>query len=272
MKAKFTDVLTRPLFASMIMDTNPDDCIVRFRKSAYDGADIYAVHLEYMDKKYHNCKDLKRIFDFAADRFVYTMYYRTNKNTHVSEEEHVRVQLEAARAGASMVDVMADIYNPSPKQLAMDQATITMQRRMIDQFHSLNCEVMLSSHTWCFMTAEETLEHCDQLVRRGADLVKIAMCAFTEDQMEEVYHTTRMMKKELAVPFLHVCMGQYGKLHRIIAPTLGSCMILCVQDYLPIANKEQPLLRCARTVYANLDWKPGRNDKVGAYQVLSEEN
>ena len=265
MKPRLTNIANRPLFASMIMESNPEDSIVRFRKSAYDGADLYAVHLEYLDEAYHNCDTLKRIFDYAGNKPVYTMYYRTAQNAHISEEEHVRVQMEAARAGASMVDMMGDIYNPSPRQLAMDPQTISRQRRMIDGFHSLDCEVMLSSHTWCFMTAEETLDHCDALVRRGADLVKIAMCAFEEDQMEEVYRTTRLMNKQLKVPFLHVCMGQYGKLHRLMAGTLGSCMVLCMQDYVPVANKEQPLLRAARAVYANMDWQPGRDDRVGAY-------
>lgn len=270
MKPKFSDLLTRPLFASMLMEDNPEDTIVRIRKSIYDGADVLAMHLEYLKPEYQNRECLQRIYDFAEDKAVYTMYYRTPFNQSVTEEERVALQLEAASAGASMVDMPADTYHPVDGQLAMDAETIDRQRRMIDAFHKRDCEVMLSSHTWRFMTADETIEHCQELIRRGADMVKIAMCAFTEDQMEEVFRTTRMMKKELSVSFEHICMGQYGKLHRVIAPILGSMMALCMQDYVPVSNKEQPLLRAARTVYDNLDWKPARDDRIGAYLVLPE--
>lgn len=271
MKPKIPRQTARPLLASMLMESNPDDTIVRIRKSIYDGADILAMHLEYLKPEYRNSRDLRRIFNYAEDKSVYTMFYRTDFNAHISEEERVDLQLEAARSGASMVDMMGDTYNPSPMQLAKDAATIDRQRTMIDAFHAEDCEVMLSSHTWCFMTAEETLDHCDQLIRRGADMVKIAMCAFDEDQMDEVFRTTRLMKRQLGVPFLHVCMGQYGKLHRMLSPVLGSMMALCMQDYMTVSNKEQPLLRAAHTVYDNLDWKIARDDRIGAYMVLPEE-
>lgn len=269
-KPIFTEKLTRPLLASMLMENNADDSIVRIRKSIYDGADVLAMHLEYLKSEYQNQKTLRRIFDYAEDKPVFTMFYRTDFNGHITDEEHVALQLEAARAGASMVDMMGDIYNPNAMQLATDQKTIDRQRAMVDAFHKEDCEVMFSSHTWCFMTAEQTLDHCDQLIRRGADMVKIAMCAFEEEQMQEVYRTTQLMKKELSVPFQHVCMGQYGKVHRMIAPLFGSMMVFCMQDYIPVANKEQPILRAAKQVYDNLDIKPARNDKIGAYIVLPE--
>ena len=270
-KPRFSEQLTRPLLASMLMADNADDSIVCIRKSIYDGADILAMHTEYLRPEYHNHKTLKHIFDYAEDKPVFTMFYRTSFNQHVTEEERVALQLEAAKAGASMVDMMGDIYNPNPMQLATDQRTIDRQRSMVDAFHKEDCEVMFSSHTWCFMTAEQTLDHCDQLIRRGADMVKIAMCAFEEEQMQEVYRTTQLMKKELSVPFQHVCMGQYGKIHRMIAPLFGSMMVFCMQNYIPVANKEQPLLRAAKYVYDILDLRPACNEKIGAYVVLPED-
>ncbi len=271
MKRPFTSCLCKPMLTSMVMDQNVQDCIVRVRHSVYDGADVIAFHLEFLNPQYHTYKDLKRIFTYAGNLPIYTMHYRNAARPESTEEELVRVQLIAAEAGASMVDVMGDIFEPSDMQLAKSDKAIDRQKRMIDQFHQRDCEVMFSSHTWKFMTAEQTLEHCHELIRRGADMVKIAMCAFQEDQMDEVYRTTRMMQKELTVPFLHVCMGQYGKLHRIISPMFGSALVLCMQEYTPISNKEQPLLRATRTVYDNIDWTIARNDQMGCFEEMPDE-
>ena len=62
------------------------------------------------------------------------------------------------------------------------------------------------------------------------------------------------MRKALHVPFLHIAIGQWGKVHRVMAPTLGSSMVLCVQRYTPAGHKDKPLLRATRAVYDNLDW------------------
>lgn len=272
-KPKFTEILKyrQPLLTTMIMDNSPQDCICRIRNATYDGAQAIAIHMEYLNREYHNYKDLKRIFAYADDRPLYTMNYRLAGRHNASDEELVQAQLIAAEAGASMVDITGDIYEQAPVQLCMNPRTIDRQRALIDQFHKRDCEVLMSSHTFKFMNADETLSHCNELIRRGADMVKIAMCATEYDQMEEVFHTTIMMKKELKVPFIHICMGQYGKLHRVIGPILGSALTLSIQEYVPQSNKEQPITRCARAVYDNLEWRCARNDQLGTLEVMPDE-
>ena len=271
MKPRFSEYVREPKIASMIMEPTVPDAIARIRNSIYDGADLIALHLEFLDLAHHNYKDLKRIFAYAGSKPVYTMNYRNAGRPGLSDDDLVGAQLIAAEAGASMVDIMGDIFDRSPLQLTHDPAAIEKQKRMVDQFHQRDCEVMFSSHTWTFMTAEQTLEHCEELISRGADMVKIAMCAFTDEQMDEVYRTTLMMRRELKVPFLHVAMGQYGKRHRILAPMLGSCMALCMQSYNQVCNKEQPILRAARAVFDNVDWGIARNDQLGCFECMPDE-
>ena len=271
MKPVFTDYLIKPRLASMIQEPTAAEAVARIRNSIYDGAEVIALHLEFLGKEHHNLRDLRNVFAYAGSLPVYTMNYRNANRPGVSDEELVAGQLIAAEAGASMVDVMGDIYDPSPMQLTKSPEAIERQRRMIEQFHGLDCQVMLSSHTWAFMTAEQTLEHCNELISRGADMVKIAMCAFREEQMDEVYRTTLLMRRELKVPFLHVCMGQYGKVHRMIAPLLGSSLALCMQQYIPVCNKEQPLLRAAKAVFDNIDRGIARNDQLGCYVIMPDE-
>ena len=71
--------------------------------------------------------------------------------------------------------------------------------------------------------------------------------------------TTISLKKELKLPFIHIVMGQYGKMHRFVGPMLGSSLVFCVESYTPTGHKEQPLVRSAKAVFDNLDWRIARD-------------
>ena len=90
-------------------------------------------------------------------------------------------------------------------------------------------------------------------------MVKVAAAVNSEEELLEAFETTVALKKELKVPFIHICMGQYGKLHRFVGPMLGSSLIFCVQQYTPKGHKEQPLVRSAKAVFDNLDWHVARS-------------
>ena len=133
----------------------------------------------------------------------------------------------------------------------------------------MGAKVMLSSHTFRFLTLEETLKHCKELERRGADWVKIAVTANSMEELNEVNRTTVELKKQMEVPFFHCCMGQYGKLHRVYSGLLGSKIVLCVQNYNANSNpKEQPLLRNTKLVLDNLDFTIARDDTTGTVRNI----
>ena len=79
--------------------------------------------------------------------------------------------------------------------------------------------------------------------------------------MLETFRITSLLKRELKVPFLHICTGQYGKLHRAMAPLFGSALVLCVHAYTPHNHREQTLLRATKAVYDNIDRAVGRSEK-----------
>jgi 3-dehydroquinate dehydratase len=66
------------------------------------------------------------------------------------------------------------------------------------------------------------------------------------------------LKNELKTPFLHLCMGRYGKLHRVLTPMFGSVMTLCTQEYRAHSLCDQPLLRATKAVYDNIDFGVNR--------------
>lgn len=94
-------------------------------------------------------------------------------------------------------------------------------------------------------------------------MIKIACTASTEEESTMAFMGTLKLKNEFDAPFLHVCMGQYGKLHRVISPMLGSAMALCVQSYNDIGMYDQILLRATKTAFDNIDWKMARDTSYG---------
>lgn len=257
----------RPLFSTLkprlvasLTDSTANDAVSTIRNALYDGADAFMLHLEAMEPSERTEENLTRIMNYCCDKPLFTMNYRTGDRP---DEELVAEQLLAVRCGASMIDMMGDMFDPSPMELTTNPKAIKCQQDIIEEVHSHGGEVLMSSHTWVYMDSEELLTHCRTLKDRGADFVKIAMSVHSEEEALDAMKSTTLVSRELGVPFLHVCMGQYGKLHRAISPMLGSCFGICVQSYTPAGHKEKPLLRSTRAVFDNIDWKPARNPLLG---------
>ncbi len=250
-----------PMLLASLSDANIDQLICTIRHSIYDGADGFLLHMEKMQQEFINEESLSRLFSYLGHKPLYTMNYRANKDK--DDDQLMAEQLMAVKAGASMVDMMGDMYDPAPLELTRDKAAILKQQRMIEKIHEAGGEVLFSSHTWVYMTTEELLEHTQELERRGADFIKIAMRVTNEDEAAEAMKSTVLVSRELGVPFLHICMGQPGKLHRSIGPFLGSCFGLCVQNYTPASLKDKPLLRAQRAVMQNLDFMMARDLLLG---------
>lgn len=231
------------------------------RNAIFDGAEAFMLHMEAMKEEHLNEDDLKTIFNYACDKPVFTMNYRRPNGK--PDEQLVAEQLMAVRAGASMIDLMGDMFDPSPRELSQDPRAIGRQQQVIEEVHALGGEVLMSSHVWEYMNVEETLAHAKALEARGADFVKIAMSVHNEAQMLESLHATVLVKNELKVPFLHICMGQWGKVLRAVSPMFGSCFALCVQSYTEAGHKEKPLLRAEKAVLDNVDWMRARNPYAG---------
>lgn len=260
---------TRPLFSQQKLPllvaslSNPtrSQTICTMRNAIFDGAEAFMLHMEKLNQEHVCEQDLKTIINYAGDKPVFTMNYRHGEKK--TDEQLIEEQLMAIRAGASMIDMMGDMFAPSPRELSRDSGAIDRQLQVIEQVHALGGEVLMSSHVWEYMTADETLAHAKALEARGADFVKIAMCVHSEAEMLESLGSTVRIKNELKVPFLHICMGQWGKVLRAVSPLFGSCFALCVQSYTEGGHKEKPLLRAEKAVLDNIDWMHARNPDTG---------
>lgn len=258
-----------PYTVTSLSDPTADKTICTICNAIYDGTDAFMIHLEKLEDKYVNPEDLARIFEYTCDKPIYTMNYRTKNNK--TDEQLITEQIMAVEAGASMIDMMGDMFAPSPLELTHDSEAIRKQQDVIEKIHTLGGEVLLSSHTWVYMTTDELLAHTLELEKRGADFVKIAMTVNSEEEGIDVLKSTWIVKNQLHIPFLHICMGQYGKLHRAIGPMLGSCFALCVQQYTEAGHKEKPLLRAQKAVFDNICCKPHRSDCVNTEKEDDKE-
>ncbi len=261
---------SKPLLICVSSESTPQAIISMIRNAIYDGADGFLIDLEKLESKYRNEQDMKCIFDACQDKPVITMAYRTSMGKETSDREIADLLIKSIDAGASMCDVMGDLFNPSALELSKDNQSIQMQKELIRVIHEKNGKVMMSSHTWTFLDQKQTVSHAQELLKRDPDMIKIAVAAKDEAEEWETFQATHALNTEIAKPYLHVCMGQYGKLHRVIAPIFGSCMILCVQQYTETSHKDQPLLSSTRKVIDGMDWGMNRNTAFGTYHLKHE--
>ena len=251
----------KPFIACVLTDPDPNSTLATIRNAECDGTNAFDLHLRALERQYLNKDDLSRII-LSSYRPMMMIFYRNGPQiwcANINDEDRENALMLALDCGASAVDIMADFYDPSYDEISRKPEIIDRQRRLVDRIHKKGGEVIMSSHTWREMNCDEVVSHMKELEVRGADMVKIATVANSEDQLIESMKTTVRLKKELMLRLIHIVMGQYGKMHRFVGPMLGSSLVFCVESYTPTGHKEQPLVRSAKAVFDNLDWRIARD-------------
>jgi len=243
----------KPLITAMVQATNPDDLIHLVRTAAFDGADAYGFQFEKLERKYQNEETVKNIFATMAPRPIYATNYRFASNQGKSDEELAEGYLWLCDMGATLIDVIGDLYAPAQYEITRDPTAIEKQKALINQIHAKGCEVLMSSHTHTFMSTEVVLEIAREHQARGADISKIVTAANSEEEELENLKTATVLRRELDIPFLFLSGGTHNHLHRSFGPMFGSCMWLTVPLYDECATPSQPLLRSIRAIKDNFD-------------------
>lgn len=166
--------------------------------------------------------------------------------------------IEGLKIGGTLGDIMGDTFDKSPNELTTNPTAIDKQRKIIDEIHKMDKEVLISSHLYRFAEADEVLEIAYEHQRRGADISKIVTAANNDEEEAENIRITGLLKKELKIPFLFLSGGTHYKIHRLVSPLIGSCMSLCVQQYDDLATKAQPPLKFTRYIADNMDYNEYR--------------
>lgn len=251
------EMAKKPYLTVSLSAPTAEETVGVIRNAVYEGADAFLIHLEKLEEKYKTKDYLEWIYSFAEDKPIMTLNYREGLNNgQLSDEELTVNQFLSLEAGAGCVDMMADYFDPNPEQMTHNPEAVKKQKEYIAKVHDMGGQVLISSHP-SYKTKDELLEYMLTMQERGADIAKVAMRCETTEQADSLWDSTLELKKQLNIPFLLIggTGNGYGKAHRALAPVFGSCMVLCVQEYRPGFHKEKILLKSAKAIYDNLDYK-----------------
>lgn len=231
-----------PFITEMVQVKTPSLAQCKIRNAIADGATAIGFQMGALDRQYRTEETLSAIFASAENRPVYLTNYRGAANAGLPDEELMEGLLFGLQCGATLLDVMGDVFDPSPEEFTTDEAAVAKQMRLIDQIHEKGGEVLISSHVQEFRPPERVLEIAREYERRGADVVKIVTGANTQEEELKNLEICHLLKEELRVPFLFLSGGKYNQLHRTIGPALGVCMWLCFREYDETTYPGPPLL------------------------------
>ncbi len=231
-------------FATVILQEHTAKALeYKIKNAVADGADAIAFQLSHLVKEDATIEKIAFLCEQTEKKPVYITNYRGNQNEGKTDETLAEELLTAIDCGATLIDIMGDMFCPAEEELTTDKKAIEKQMQIIERAHEKGGEVLMSSHIYQFREAERVLEIALEQQRRGADIVKIVTGANSEEDEMKNLEICRLLKKELSVPFLFLSSGKYSKLHRTLGPAFGVCMWLCFREYDDFTYPEPPLLK-----------------------------
>lgn len=241
----------RPLLTVMLQCETPQTAIGRIRNALHCGAESFGLQVESLKAEYQNKETYQWIFSEMRGQPVYVTNYRYSTNADKTDQELADGLITLAECGATLCDVMGDMYDKQPDELAVSEDAIQKQMQLIEQLHERGAEVLMSSHVFKFIPAERVLEIALEQKRRGADIAKIVVGAENMEEQIENLRITNLLKKELDIPFLFLS-GGVSEIHRRLGMRLGNCMQLCVYEHDALSTFAQPLLSVSKTIRDDL--------------------
>lgn len=241
MKKSFLNATT-PFITEMVQAPTIKGAEEKIKTAVKNGATAIGLQLHVMEREVFDKERLSQLLATTGDVPVYVTNYRGDKNSGKSDEELSQGLFLAIDAGATLVDVMGDAFDPSPEELTTSPIAIKKQMQLIDEIHARGGEVLMSSHIQQYRSPERVLEIALEQQSRGADIVKIVTGANSQEEQLKNLEICNLLKKELKVPFLFLSGGEFNYLHRTVGPAFGVCMWLCFSQYDETTYNGPPLI------------------------------
>ena len=242
-----------PMLTVMLQCETPEVAISRIRNANMLGAEAYGLQIESLKPEYHNTETYQRIFGEMQGRPCYVTQYRCRNNTGLTDDELAEKLIVTAESGATLIDVIGDMFLKHPEELTDDEEAVKKQMELIERLHHMGAEVLMSSHLYKFAPAERVLEIAFEQKRRGADIIKIVTGADNMEQQIENLRITNLLKNELGAPFLFLS-GGVSSIHRRLGIRLGCTMALCVYEHDHLSTHTQPLLSTMKNIRDSIDF------------------
>lgn len=238
----------RPLVVCMIQSPTVADVLQAVRDGSADGADAFGLQLERLPDSEKTDEKLKECFAAMGDHPCYVTNYRYYENEGKSDEVLAEELLHVVSLGATLVDVIGDLYEPNEGQFptAVSEAA-EKKRALCERIHRAGGEVLMSSHVMRFLPAEKLLDLVETQASLGADIAKVVTGAETAEEEAENLLSTVYLKEHASVPFLFLSGGECARL-RTVGPLMGGCMWLTVHRHDEFSTPQQPLCRAIRLI------------------------
>lgn len=260
-----------PLIVDVVRERNVRSAMACIRNGEYMGAKGFDLHLSCLDDEYKTEEAISQIVK-CTDKPILALNYNERldySKFETTEEERIGLLLMAARAGVSAIDIQGYTFDlksktayygdksysfakNNPKEVVTDKNVIEKQMELIERMHHEGTEVLLSTHTGIFMSADEVVDMALFLEKRNPDLLKIVTICENEDQLAENFKTVIKLKNEVKTRFTYHCAGKAGKLSRIINPALGSYLVFAINRFSESSSYEQLDLKTAVEVLGKL--------------------
>ena len=210
----FSPARKGPMITAIMGGETPEELIAQVRGAEFDGADGICIDLAYLKPEFRTKDHFKRIIGSACLPFMFYFYRNDIWKACATDESRQEILLLAAEAGASCIDVMGDLYDPSPRERTYSKDAIARQRELIDKIHERGSEVVMSSH----MTSEAlSCEECSINSRSSR-----AECGHRETVVANTEEDSRGNQDDddasahAKKPFIHLVGGKYMRFHRFI--------------------------------------------------------
>lgn len=148
----------RATLTAMVQADNPDRVKELVELCRKEGAEAFGMQFERIKAEYRKPEIYREMFACAEDAPVYVTNYRDGENEGKSDEQLAEEMMELADCGADLCDVMGDLYDPQPDEMAVDGSAVKKQMEMIQSLHGKGAKVLMSSHVCRFLSAERVLE------------------------------------------------------------------------------------------------------------------
>ena len=255
-KPVFTDHKVMPV--SMIIENNPDDAIIKIRKSEAHGAKGIMIYITALNREYWTFETLQRIM-YCTNLPILSIAYNGNfagNSVNQSWEDFANLLKLSVQAGACAVDMPGYLFAPSydniptentslkasyvaegvdvsfvdakAKEISLNKTTIQKQQQFIAEIHELGAEVLYSAHVNVEMSSEQIVAAAKFIQSVGVDVAKIVCSGSSKETVIQHLKACMVLENELDIKFsVH---GQ-STLSRLMCPMFGSYIAFCVDEY-----------------------------------------
>lgn len=232
----------KPLIVGMVQCATAEECIQKIKDSVAEGATAIGVQLCRLKREYRTKEIISEIFSYCGDLPIYVTSYRYGESEGMTDEECIDLLFLAIECGATLCDVMGDMFDMRDDQLTYNEEAVEKQKKLIDKIHAAGAEVLMSTHDMKNgpITKERILEIGKQQSMRGTDVVKIVVPDCGDERIPECIETLLELIKITGKKVLFLSTGNSGRFLRYMTPEIGNCMYLCVAHYNELDTQMQP--------------------------------